>query len=231
MADDTPRSSDAPYEDVRVRRLAKRAHYDRSTIDAILDAGLVAHVASIRDGDPVVVPMLYVRDGDWLLLHGSPASGTLMRAREQTICVTVTLLDGLVLARSAFHHSVDYRSVVVLGRGELIDDDAERARHLDAFMERLLPGRRATLRPMTPAEVRKTGVLRLSLEHASAKVRSGPPIDEEDDYDWPVWAGVLPVADRFGEPEPDPRLRPDIALPADIGALIGRSVEDRRPLP
>ena len=217
----------APHEDVRVRRLGRRAHYDRPTIDAILDGGLVAHVATVRDGRPVVVPMLHARDGDWLILHGSPASGTFKRAREQDVCVTVTLLDGLVLARSAFHHSVDYRSVVVLGRAEGVDDEADRRRLLEAFMERLLPGREATLRPMTAAKIRQTGILRLSLERASAKVRTGPPVDEEADYGWPAWAGVLPIITRFGDPEPDPRLRPGVSLPDAIRNLVGRSIEDR----
>jgi nitroimidazol reductase NimA-like FMN-containing flavoprotein (pyridoxamine 5'-phosphate oxidase superfamily) len=219
----TPESTD----DTRVRRLPRRAHYDRPTIDAILDAGLVAHVASMRDGRPVIVPMLYARDGDWLLLHGSPAGGTFRRARAADVCVAVTLLDALVLARSAFHHSVDYRSVVVLGRAELIDDEGERGRLLEILTERLVPGRGPTLRPMSREEVRQTAVMRLSLEHASAKVRTGPPVDEEADYDWPVWAGVLPVTTRFGEPEPDPRLRPEITLPSDLRGLVGRSIEER----
>jgi uncharacterized protein len=216
-----------PPDDVRVRRLPKRAHYDRHTIDAILEAGLIAHVATIRDGLPVVVPMLYARDGDWLLLHGSPAGGTFRRARAADVSVAVTLLDGLVLARSAFHHSVQYRSVVVLGRAEIIDDEGERGRLLEILTERRVPGRGPTLRPMSREEVRKTAVMRLSLEHASAKVRSGPPVDEEADYDWPVWAGVLPVTTRFGEPEPDPRLRPEIKLPGDLRGLVGRSIEER----
>jgi nitroimidazol reductase NimA-like FMN-containing flavoprotein (pyridoxamine 5'-phosphate oxidase superfamily) len=219
----TPESTD----DTRVRRLPRRAHYDRPTVDAILDAGLVAHVATMRDGRPVIVPMLYARDGDWLLLHGSPAGGTFRRARAADVCVAVTLLDALVLARSAFHHSVDYRSVVVLGRAELIDDEGERGRLLEILTERLVPGRGPTLRPMSREEVRQTAVMRLSLEHASAKVRTGPPVDEEADYDWPVWAGVLPVTTRFGEPEPDPRLRPEITLPGDLHGLVGRSVEER----
>jgi nitroimidazol reductase NimA-like FMN-containing flavoprotein (pyridoxamine 5'-phosphate oxidase superfamily) len=226
MTTDRERRAPGPPDDVRVRRLATRAHYDRQTIDAILDAGMVAHVASLRDGLPVIVPMLYARDGDWLLLHGSPAGGTFRRARAADVCVAVTLLDSLVLARSAFHHSVDYRSVVVLGRAESVDE-GERARSLEILTERLVPGRSASLRPMTREEVRQTALMRLSLEHASAKVRTGPPVDEEADYDRPVWAGVVPVSTRFGEPRPDPRLRPDIPLPDGIRALVDRSVEER----
>lgn len=218
----TPPEAIAPFDDVRVRRLATRAHYDRATIDAIIDAALIAHVGSVREGRPVVVPMLCLRDGDWLILHGSPASGTARRARDLEICATMTVLDGIVLARSAFHHSMNYRSVVVVGRAESIRDEAERARILEAYMERLVPGRQARLRPSTAAEVRQTAVLRLSLEHASAKVRSGPPSDDEEDYDWPVWAGVLPVTTRFGEPEADPRLRDGVELSEDVRSLAGR---------
>jgi nitroimidazol reductase NimA-like FMN-containing flavoprotein (pyridoxamine 5'-phosphate oxidase superfamily) len=217
-----PLDAVAPFDDVRIRRVAKRARYDRATIDAIIDASLVAHVGSVRDGRPVVVPMLCLRDRDWLILHGSPASGTARRARDLDICATMTVLDGIVLARSAFHHSMNYRSVVVVGRAESISDETERARILEAYMERLAPGRQALLRPSTTAEVRQTAVLRLSLEHASAKVRSGPPADDEEDYDWPVWAGVLPVVTRIGEPEADPRLRDGIAVSDDVRRLAGR---------
>jgi len=221
-AEDAPAEAVAPFDDVRIRRVAKRARYDRATIDAIIDATLVAHVGTVRDGRPVVVPMLCLRDGDWLILHGSPASGTARHARELDICATMTVLDGLVLARSAFHHSMNYRSVVVVGRAESVSGEAERARILEAYMERLVPGRQSRLRPSTSAEVKQTAVLRLSLEHASAKVRSGPPADDEEDYDWPVWAGVLPVTTRFGEPEADPRLRDGIALSDDVRRLAGR---------
>lgn len=209
----------APGEDLRIGRSAKRAAYDRETVDAIVDAALVAHVGTVRDGRPVVIPMLAVRDGDWLLLHGSPASGTVRRGRDQDVCVTMTLLDGLVLARSAFHHSLNYRSVVILGTAELISDPAERARALDVFMERLVPGRGEQLRPTTEAELKQTAVLRIPLARSSAKTRSGPPGDEEEDYDWPVWAGVLPVTTTIGEPEPDPRLTPGVETPGNVLGL------------
>lgn len=210
-----------PADDLRIRRAAERAAYDRETIDRIVDAAIVAHVGTVRDGRPVVIPMLAVRDGDWLLLHGSPASGTFRRARGQPVCVEMTLLDGLVLARSAFHHSLNYRSVVIHGEAELIRDEGERSRALDAFVERLVPGRGAQLRPTTVAELRQTAVLRLSLARASAKVRSGPPRDEEADDDHPVWAGVLPVSLAIGEPEPDPRLDAGIEVPASVRDLGG----------
>jgi uncharacterized protein len=212
-----------PRDDgVRVRRAPRRARYDRATIDAIVDAALIAHVGTIRDGKPLVIPMLCLRDGDWLLLHGSPAAGTMMRGRARDVCVTMTLLDGLVLARSAFHHSLNYRSVVVLGRAEVIADEEERERALRLIMERLVPGRAATLRPTTAAEVKQTAVLRVSLARASAKVRSGSPVDDEADYELPIWAGVLPVTTRIGDPEPDPPLDPDLPVPDHVRDLSGK---------
>jgi uncharacterized protein len=207
---------------VRVRRGAGRARYDRETVDAIVDAALIAHVGTIRDGKPLVIPMLCLRDGDWLLLHGSPAAGTVMRGRGRDVCVTMTLLDGLVLARSAFHHSLNYRSVVVLGQAEVISDEDERARVLERFMERLVPGRGATLRPTTTAEVRQTAVLRVSLARASAKVRSGPPVDDEADLGLPIWAGVLPVTTRIGDPEPEPPPQADLPVPDHVRDLSGK---------
>jgi len=222
MSSDDEAVARPPFEDVRVRRLAKRADYERASIDAIIDAALIGHVGSIRDGRPVVVPMLCLRDGDWLILHGSPASGTVRRARDLDVCVTMTVLDGLVLARSAFHHSLNYRSVVVVGRAEMVRDEAERARLLEAYMERLVPGRQAQLRPSTSEEVMQTAVLRLSLEHASAKVRSGPPLDDEQDYDWPVWAGVLPFHEAYGDAVPAPDLRAGLDLPSYVRDWTGR---------
>ncbi len=208
-------------EALLIRRAPQRAAYDRETVERIVDAALIAHVATIRDGKPVVIPMLAVRDGDWLLLHGAPASGTVRRGRGQPVCVEMTLLDGLVLARSAFHHSLNYRSVVIHGHAEAITDEAERSRALALFVERLAPGRGAGLRPTTTAEIRQTAVLRVSLEQASAKVRSGPPVDDEDDYDFPVWAGVLPVTTSIGQPEPDPRLAAGIDPPQHVRDLAG----------
>lgn len=209
-----------PSEDLRIRRVAERSGYDRETVHRIVDAALVAHVGTIRDGRPLVIPMLAARDGEWLLLHGAHASGTVQRGRGRQVCVEMTLLDGLVLARSAFHHSLNYRSVVVLGEAEPIRDEGERARALEVFMERLLPGRGAQLRPTTQAEIRQTAVLRISLERASTKIRTGPPSDDEADYDWPVWAGVLPVTTHIGEPRPDPKLMADVELPQHVRDLV-----------
>ena len=206
-------------DELRIRRVAQRAAYDRQSIDEIVDAALIAHVGTIRDGRPVVIPMLAVRDGDWLLLHGAPAAGTFRRGRGQQICVEMTLLDGLVLARSAFHHSLNYRSVVVLGEAEVISDESERERALEHFVERLMPGRNEQLRPMSSTELKQTAVMRVSLERASAKVRTGPPVDDEEDYEWPVWAGVLPLTTTIGQPIPDPRLREGVEVPAHVRDL------------
>ncbi len=208
-----------PNDDLRIRRAEQRASYDRDTINAIVDAALVAHVGTIRDGRPVVIPMLAVRDGDWLLLHGAPASGTVRRGRGQPVCVEMTLLDGLVLARSAFHHSLNYRSVVIHADAEIVTDEDERAHALDVLMERLVPGRGPLLRPTSVAEIRQTAVLRISLAQASAKIRSGPPADDEGDYGLPIWAGVLPVNTSIGQPQPDPRLAPGVETPQHVRDL------------
>jgi len=205
---------------VRIRRAPERARYDAASVHEIVDAALVAHVGTVRDGYPVVIPMFYVRDQDALLLHGAPAAGALRRAQlGLDVCVTITLLDGLVLARSAFHHSMNYRSVVVLGTAEPVLSEAEKARALDLFVERLTPGRQGHLRATTSKEIRGTEVLRLSLDRASAKVKASPPNDDEADYHLDIWAGVIPVHTTFGPPEPDPRLRAGVALPDEVQAM------------
>jgi nitroimidazol reductase NimA-like FMN-containing flavoprotein (pyridoxamine 5'-phosphate oxidase superfamily) len=210
-------------DDIRIRRVPGRAGYDPETVHEIVDAALIAHVGTVRDGAAVVIPMLAVRDGDWLLLHGAPAAGTFRRGRGQRICAEMTLLDGLVLARSAFHHSLNYRSVVIHGEAEVITDETERKRALELFVERLTPGRNGQLRPMTPTELKQTAVMRVSLERASTKVRTGPPVDEEEDYAWPVWAGVLPVSTTIGQPVPDPRLADDVEVPPYVRDLADSS--------
>jgi len=191
-----------------VRRLPDRARYDPAEIFAILDEGLVGHVGFVEDGQPFVIPMSYGRDGDRLYLHGSVAS-RLLRAlgAGASVCVTVTLLDGLVLARSVFHHSMNYRSVVILGRAEVVDEPEEKMRALERLTEHLVPGRWSDARGPNEKELAKTLVLRVPLAEASAKVRTGPPQDDDEDYALPVWAGVLPYGPAPGRPEPDPRLR------------------------
>lgn len=205
-----------------VRRLPERGHYDRAQAYAILDEGLVAHVGVTTDDGPVVIPMLYGRDGDRLLLHGSPASRLLRAGKGGTaMCVAVTLVDGLVLARSAFHHSINYRSVVVFGRARPVEPEEERLRALELFTEKLVPGRWPAVRPPTRQELKATRVLSLPLDEASAKIRSGPPVDDEPDYELPVWAGVLPMRTEVGDPEPDPRLDSALELPANVADWRG----------
>lgn len=213
-------TDDGPDEFVRVRRIPDRAAYDRATIDPIIDECLIAHVGTVRDGVPVVIPMFAIRDEDDVLLHGAPAAGSLRRGGVSTVCATFTLLDGLVLARSAIHHSMNYRSVVVIGEAtEVIEPDAK-ARALDLFTERLVPGRLADLRPMTTKEVRGTAVLRLPLATASAKVRSGWPVDDEADEALPIWAGVVPIDRVYGAPLDDPKNLDGVAVPPSVVALV-----------
>jgi uncharacterized protein len=207
----------APTDRTRVRRVPARGEYERETIEAILDETLVSHMGFVHDGEPVVIPTLHARLGDRLYLHGSAAS-RMLRTLERgvQVCATATLVDGLVLARSAFHHSVNYRSVVVFGRAELVDSEEGRLRAIELFTEKLVPGRWSEVRPPTRQELKGTKVLSLPLDEASAKVRSGPPIDDEPDYALPVWAGVLPMRTAVERPEPDPRLDPRVELPAHV---------------
>jgi nitroimidazol reductase NimA-like FMN-containing flavoprotein (pyridoxamine 5'-phosphate oxidase superfamily) len=208
-----------------VRRVPARADYDRATIDAILDEALVAHLGFAVDGQPYVIPTLHARLGDEVYVHGSAASRMVtMLGAGIPACLTVTLLDGLVLARSAFNHSMNYRSVVVLGRARLVEGPEERAAALEAFTERLIPGRWDEVRPPTRQELKGTRVLAMSLDEASAKVRDGAPVDDAEDYALDAWAGVVPLRLTRGEPEPDPRLREGIAVPASVEAWAGRAV-------
>jgi uncharacterized protein len=198
----------------RVRREPTRGAYDRATIDAILDEALVCHLGFVDSGQPYVIPTLFARLGDDLYVHGSSAS-RMLRTLDGGVdaCLTVTLIDGIVLARSIFNHSINYRSVVVLGRATAVTDIDEKRRALEAFSGRLLPGRWADVRPPTATELKATSILRLLLHEASAKVRTGPPKDNEEDYGWPVWAGVIPLALAAGEPQPDPALQPGFEPP------------------
>jgi nitroimidazol reductase NimA-like FMN-containing flavoprotein (pyridoxamine 5'-phosphate oxidase superfamily) len=208
-----------PSDRTRVRRVPQRGAYERETIEAILDETLISHVGFVHEGQPVVIPTLHARLGDRLYLHGSAAS-RMLRTLEKgvPVCVTATLVDGIVLARSAFHHSVNYRSVVVFGTATLIEPGDETAKALELFTEKLVPGRWADVRPPTRQELKGTKVLSLPLDEASAKVRTGPPIDDDEDYDLPVWAGVLPLATQVAEPQPDPRLDPAIETPGYVDA-------------
>lgn len=189
-----------------VRRHAGRGSYDRETIDAILDAGSVAHVGLVANGQPFVIPMLYARDGEHVYLHGSRLSRLLGSLAEAVpMCLTVTLLDGLVLARSAFHHSVNYRSVVVLGDGHVITHPEHKREALRRIVEQVVPGRSAEVRGPSAQELAATEVVAVAIREASAKVRTGPPVDAAEDYGIPVWAGELPLTLTPGEPVADPR--------------------------
>ena len=193
-----------PTERTRLRRRPHRGAFETDTIYAILDEGFVCHVGFIVDGQPVVIPTGYARRSKEIYIHGSTAS-RMLRALGDGIdlCLTVTLVDGLVLARSAFHHSMNYQSVVVFGRARLVTDEREKIEALRGFTDHIVPGRWPDLRPVTDQELRATSVLALPIQEASAKIRRGPPLDAEDDHGWPVWAGVVPLQMRTGEPVPD----------------------------
>lgn len=212
-----------PDDMVRVRRISERARYDAEAIHAVFDATVLGHVGVVRDGRAAVIPMFVARDGDDLLLHGAPAAGILRAGKEPTeICVEATVLDGLVLARSAFHHSMNYRSAVAYGIAtEVTDADAKLAA-LELFAERLIPGRGPELRQITPKEVQGTSVLRMTIEAASEKHRDGQPVDDDEDYELDIWAGVVPITATVGAPVPDPRLAPGTAFPESIQ----RAIED-----
>jgi nitroimidazol reductase NimA-like FMN-containing flavoprotein (pyridoxamine 5'-phosphate oxidase superfamily) len=210
-------ASSAPSERARVRRAPARADYDRATIDAILDEALVAHLGFVVDGQPYVIPTLHARRGDEVYVHGSTASRMVtMLGAGLPACLTVTLVDGLVLARSAFHHSMNYRSVVVLGHARFVEGPEERASALEAFTERLIPGRWSEVRPPSPQELKGTRVLAISLAESSAKLRTGGPVDDEEDYALDVWAGTVPLRLQSGPIEPDPRLRDGIPLSPSV---------------
>jgi nitroimidazol reductase NimA-like FMN-containing flavoprotein (pyridoxamine 5'-phosphate oxidase superfamily) len=202
-----------PTARTRVARLPDRGHYDEATIHSILDAAWLCHVGFILDGQPFVTPTLYGREGNHVYFHGSAASRMLRHAAAGfPVCLEVTLVDGVVLARSAFHHSMNYRSVVVLGTAELVTDEAQKMRALEVITEHIIPGRWSDVRLPTAQEMKATSVLRLPITEASAKIRTGPPKDDEADYALPIWAGVVPLQTVAGEPIADPRLADETAL-------------------
>ena len=201
----------------RVRRLPKRANYDRDIINEILDEAFICHVGFVVDSQPYVIPTGFARLGGELYIHGSAASRMLRSlAGGIDVCVTVTIVDGLVMARSSFHHSMNYRSVVVLGRAELIDDHEEKNAALKALTEHMAPGRWDASRLPNELELKATSVLKLPITEASAKIRTGPPNDDEEDLALDFWAGIVPVTTTFGLPMADPKLRGDIDTPEHI---------------
>ena len=223
MSDHPPTSRghrpDAPSDRVRVRRKPDRGHYERATIREILDAGLVAHVGFVVDGQPYVIPTLYWREGDRVYWHGSAAS-RMIRVIDSgaSVCLTVSLIDSIELARSGCNHAADYRSVVVIGVATPVVGK-DKAHALDAFIDALVPGRATELRPMTEKELDATAVVSLSLDEASAKIRDGGLADDPGDEMWPVWAGTIPVRLAFGPPKAASGLRPGIALPENVRRL------------
>jgi uncharacterized protein len=201
----------------KVQRLPERGKYDRETVHAILDQGFVCHVGFVVDGQPFVIPTNYARVDETVYLHGSSASRMLKTlSGGVNVCVTVTHVDGLVLARAAFHHSVNYRSVVALGIAHLLEDPAEKMRALEAFTNHVMPGRWNDIRTPTEQELKATSVLALELGEVSAKVRTGPPKDDAEDYSLPIWAGVLPLTVVPGTPVDDPKLIAGPSVPANV---------------
>ena len=205
----------------KLRRQPKRGAHDRETIDAILDEAKVCHLGFVHEGRPAVIPTLHARVGDEVLIHGSAASRALRAlATGLEVCLTATLIDGLVLARSAFHHSVNYRSVVLYGTARPLRAPEELERALEAFTEKLVPGRWADVRWPTRKELKGTAALALPIAEGSAKVRTGPPIDDDEDYGLDAWAGVVPMRLETLPPVPDPRLRDGIGEPGYLRALV-----------
>ena len=203
-----------PTPRTRLVREAERGVYDRETAYRILDEGFLCHVGFVADGQPFVIPTSYGRKDDRLYIHGSAASRMLRQMKEGVpVCVTVTLLDGLVLARSIFNHSMNYRSVVILGKATPVDDPLEKVEALRLLSEHILPGRWADARQPNERELKATLVMRVPIEEFSAKVRTGPPIDDEDDYSFPTWAGVVPLETVSRPPINDPRLDPQYKAP------------------
>jgi len=214
-------------ERTRLRRHAERGKTEHADLLAVLDAGMICHLGVVMDGAPVVLPTAYGRIGDTLYLHGSSANRSLHAADGQQVCVTVTHVDGLVCARSVFSHSVNYRCAVVFGIARIVTDADERLAGLRAVTEQLIPGRWDAVRAPTRKELAATSVLAIPLAEASVKIRTGPPGDEPEDLDLPVWAGVVPMAVGFGEPEPDPALRPGLIAPEHIRVRAGLATAGR----
>ncbi|HYR56224.1 MAG TPA: pyridoxamine 5'-phosphate oxidase family protein [Myxococcaceae bacterium] len=222
----------SPTDRTTLRRFPKRGNYQREVVEAILDEGLTCHLGFVVDEQPYVIPTTHARCGDRLYVHGAAAGRMLRTLKEGApVCVTVTLLDGLVLARSAFHHSMNYRSVVVLGVATEVAEAGEKKAALEAIVEHVLPGRAAQVRPPSESELKSTTVLSIPLREVSAKIRTGPPLDDESDYGWPCWAGEIPLRLAASPPVADPRLDPRTVVPGYAKDYqrpnASRSPEDR----
>lgn len=211
----TPRS--------KIKRLAERGHYDTASVYAVLDAGLIAHIGIAPEGQPVVIPVMYGRKDDEVYFHGAKASRLLKYVQTGApVCITVTLLDGLVLARSLFEHSMNYRSVVAYGAGRLVDDPAEKLAALAVISDNMLPGRWEDARRPTAKELNATTVVAVRIEEASAKIRTGGAHDFEEDLSLPVWAGVVPIREVYGKPENNEDLDPGITVPAYLNTALNK---------
>ena len=207
----------------KVRQLREKAAYDRETVHAVLDAGMLAHVAFVQDGQPVVVPMLYGRQGETIFLHGARKARVIrLLENTDTACLNVTLVDGLVFARSAFNSSMNYRSATVFGRPQLVDDEGDKLHALRLITECTMPGRWDELREPLDKEVKMTGVIAINIESASAKISTGMPEDEDDDYAIPIWAGVLPLESRLTTLHTDDRVLEGVEPSAVVRAMEGK---------
>lgn len=209
----------AVTEQTRLRRLHERGHFDRETIYSILDAMPLCHVGFNLNDKPVVIPTFQWRDGDYIYWHGSKASRGIRASEDMNVCLTVSILDGMVLARSGMHHSANFRSVMIFGRPSVVDDPVHKEESLNAFIDSLYPGRSETLRPMNGQEAKATTVLRMPIDEASAKVRDDGVHDDEEDYALPIWAGVIPIRHTVGDPIPDPRNVPGVNMPEHVKAF------------
>jgi nitroimidazol reductase NimA-like FMN-containing flavoprotein (pyridoxamine 5'-phosphate oxidase superfamily) len=208
--------TEAPSERTRVKRYNHIAHYDRETIHAILDAMPICSVGYVHDGKPVVTPTMQWRDGERIFWHGSSASRMLRAIESHEVCVCVCLVDGLVLARSAYNYNLNHRSVMVFGQARQITDEAEKRHQLEHFVNRVIPGQWDRLRPVLDKELKATTLMSLDITEASAKLRSGHTEDDEADYAYPVWAGLIPIGFNIGAPIADPRNLPGIEMPKDV---------------
>ena len=218
MPDSTRLSSFSPTPRTRVKRHPERAHYDRETVFAILDAALMCHIGYVIDGKPYVTPTLFWREGERLYWHGSSASRMLRtQAQGIPVCLTVSHVDALILARSAFRHSLNYRAVMAFGTASIVDDPAEKEAGLNAFIERVYPGRTGIMRAITPLELKATSLMGMTIENASAKIRSGGPLDLESDYSADCWSGTVPIAQVMGTPIPDPIAPSRVPAARDAG--------------
>jgi len=203
----------------RLRRAHEKGAYDRDSLNAVLDAMPMCHIGYQIGGKPSVLPTLQWREGNHVYWHGSSASRALRAMVGADVCVTVTMLDGYVLARSAFHHSVNHRSAMIFGRAEKVTDTEAKEKHLKTMVDQVFPGRWDDLRPMTSQEVKATSVLRMPITEGAAKIRSGPPVDDDEDYDLPIWAGVVPISLQLHAPEPDPANQQGLVMPDHLSRI------------